>query len=33
VTEIGEIKEGEGARFLAADGKLLMFKHTCFSHF
>ena len=33
VTEIGEIKAGEGARFLAADGKLLMFKHTCFSHF
>jgi thiamine-monophosphate kinase len=32
VTEIGEIKAGEGARFLA-DGKPLAFKRTSFSHF
>ena len=33
VTEIGEIKAGEGARFLAADGRALSFKRTSFSHF
>ena len=33
VTEIGEIKAGEGARFLAADGRALVFKRTSFSHF
>jgi len=33
VTEIGEIKAGEGARFLAADGRPLAFKHASFSHF
>jgi len=33
VTEIGEIKAGEGARFLAGDGGALAFKRTSFSHF
>jgi thiamine-monophosphate kinase len=33
VTEIGEIKTGEGARFLAADGQALAFKRTSYSHF
>jgi thiamine-monophosphate kinase len=33
VTEIGEIKAGEGARFLAGDGSALAFKRTSFSHF
>jgi len=33
VTEIGEVKAGEGARFLAADGGPLAFKRTSFSHF
>jgi len=33
VSEIGEIKTGEGARFLAADGRLLTFKHPSFTHF
>jgi thiamine-monophosphate kinase len=33
VTEIGEIKPGEGARFLAADGRALSFKRMSFSHF
>jgi len=33
VTEIGEIKPGEGARFLAADGRALAFTRTSFSHF
>jgi thiamine-monophosphate kinase len=33
LTEIGEIKAGEGARFLAADGKPLIFKRASFSHF
>jgi len=33
VTEIGQIKAGEGARFLAADGTALAFKRASFSHF
>ncbi|HME29048.1 MAG TPA: thiamine-phosphate kinase [Pseudolabrys sp.] len=33
VTEIGEIKTGEGARFLAANGEALKFKRASFSHF
>jgi thiamine-monophosphate kinase len=33
VTEIGEIKAGHGARFLAASGQTLRFKHVSFSHF
>jgi thiamine-monophosphate kinase len=33
VTEIGEIKPGEGARFLATNGRALAFKRTSFSHF
>jgi thiamine-monophosphate kinase len=33
VTEIGEIKPGEGARFLAANGDVLTFKRASFSHF
>jgi thiamine-monophosphate kinase len=33
VSEIGQIKAGEGARFLAADGKPLIFKRASFSHF
>jgi thiamine-monophosphate kinase len=33
VTEIGEIKAGEGARFLAANGEALTFKRASFSHF
>src|SRR5262249_8817923 len=32
-TEIGEIKKGEGARFLAANGEALKFKRASFSHF
>jgi thiamine-monophosphate kinase len=33
VTEIGEIKAGEGARFLAKNGQPLTFKQASFSHF
>jgi len=33
VSEIGEIKAGEGARFLGADGRALAFKNPSFSHF
>jgi thiamine-monophosphate kinase len=33
VAEIGEIKTGDGARFLAADGQALAFKRTSYSHF
>lgn len=33
VTEIGEIKPGECARFLTGDGRALAFKRTSFSHF
>jgi thiamine-monophosphate kinase len=33
VTEIGEIKVGEGVRFVEADGKALAFKRASFSHF
>jgi thiamine-monophosphate kinase len=33
VSEIGEIKAGEGARFLGAGGKPLIFKRASFSHF
>ncbi len=33
VTDIGEVKAGEGARFLGADGQALAFKHASFSHF
>ena len=33
VSEIGEIKAGEGARFLGTDGRALAFKRASFSHF
>jgi thiamine-monophosphate kinase len=33
VTEIGHIAAGEGARFMAIDGKALVFQHASFSHF
>ena len=33
VTAIGEIKAGEGARFMGADGRALAFKRASFSHF
>ena len=33
VSEIGEVKAGEGARFLGADGQALSFKRPSFSHF
>jgi thiamine-monophosphate kinase len=33
VTEIGQIKAGEGARFLGATGQALAFKRASFSHF
>jgi len=33
VTEIGEIKVGEGVRFLEASGQALSFKRVSFSHF
>ncbi len=33
VTEIGQIKAGEGARFLGAGGQALAFKRASFSHF
>jgi thiamine-monophosphate kinase len=33
VTEIGQIAEGEGARFKAASGETLKFKRASFSHF
>ncbi|HSP50626.1 MAG TPA: thiamine-phosphate kinase [Pseudolabrys sp.] len=33
VTEIGEIKAGEGARFLGSSGQALAFKRASFSHF
>jgi len=33
VTDIGEVKAGEGARFLAADGQALAVKRASFSHF
>jgi thiamine-monophosphate kinase len=33
VAEIGEIKAGEGARFIGPHGKPLAFKRASFSHF
>jgi len=33
VSEIGAIKAGAGARFIAAGGEVLAFKHASFSHF
>ncbi len=33
VTEIGEIKAGEGARFVDSHGQALAFKRASFSHF
>jgi thiamine-monophosphate kinase len=33
VTQIGEVKAGEGVRFLAADGHAFAFKRASFSHF
>ena len=33
VTEIGQTKSGEGARFIDASGKPLVFRRTSFSHF
>jgi thiamine-monophosphate kinase len=33
VTEIGHVAEGEGARFVQADGKRLAFARPSFSHF
>jgi thiamine-monophosphate kinase len=33
VTEIGEIKAGEGVRFVDSHGHALTFKRTSFSHF
>ena len=33
VTEIGQIKTGEGARFLASNGEALTFERASFSHF
>jgi len=33
VTEIGQIKAGEGARFIDASGKPLVFRRASFSHF
>jgi len=33
VTQIGEVKAGEGVRFLAADGHAFVFKRASFSHF
>lgn len=33
VTQIGEVKAGEGARFLTADGHAFTFKRASFSHF
>jgi thiamine-monophosphate kinase len=33
VSEIGEIKGGEGTRFIAPDGRALTFKRASFSHF
>jgi len=33
VTEVGEIKSGNGARFVGADGQALTFKRVSFSHF
>ncbi len=33
VSEIGVIAAGEGARFVGADGKPLVFEHASFSHF
>ena len=33
VSEIGTIAAGEGARFVGADGKALVFKRASFSHF
>jgi thiamine-monophosphate kinase len=33
VTDVGEIATGEGARFIAAGGQLMTFKHASFSHF
>ena len=33
VTEIGEIKAGEGVRFVDSAGHALAFKRTSFSHF
>jgi len=33
VTEIGEIKKGEGARFIDPAGKAVVFTRPSFSHF
>ena len=33
VSEIGEVKAGEGTRFLTADGHPLTFKRPSFTHF
>jgi thiamine-monophosphate kinase len=33
VTEIGRVTAGQGARFVAADGRELRFKRASFSHF
>jgi thiamine-monophosphate kinase len=33
VSEIGEIKAGEGVRFVDSNGRALAFKHASFSHF
>jgi thiamine-monophosphate kinase len=33
ISEVGQIKAGEGARFIDASGKPLVFKRTSFSHF
>jgi thiamine-monophosphate kinase len=33
VAEIGRVVEGEGARFLTADGRALTFRRASFSHF
>ena len=33
VTEIGAVAAGEGARFVGAEGKALVFAHASFSHF
>jgi thiamine-monophosphate kinase len=33
VAEIGQIKTGEGARFIDASGKPLAFRRASFSHF
>jgi thiamine-monophosphate kinase len=33
LTEIGRVRAGEGARFIAPDGKALTFRRASFSHF